>query len=160
MNFTLAPAKSFLTSSVYISKPLTMSLPTWANGPVIGAMKPMRSSSAAAFCGSANGIPSARQLASSIARRTVLTVMTVAPLLALRSGLRGRAESDFLLRSRGGREPLAQARRNAHQPARQIQDDQDIDAAQHVLPPRHHRAEIFTQAQDDPAPDGAAHQSA
>src|SRR5262249_9178036 len=132
MNFTLAPAKSFLTSSVYISKPLTMSLPTWANGPVIGAMKPMRNSSAAASCGKVNCMPNARQLASSIARRTRLTVMMVAPLLVLRSGLGGRAEANLLLRSRGGREPLAQARRNAHQSARQIEDDQHIDAAQHV----------------------------
>src|SRR5215467_4062838 len=48
INLTLAPAKSPLTSSEYISKPLTMSLPTWANGPVIGAMNPTISSCAAA----------------------------------------------------------------------------------------------------------------
>src|SRR6266852_8494998 len=60
MNFTLAPAKSPLTSSEYISKPLTMSLPTWANGPVIGAMKPTISSCAAAPEGVARFIPNAR----------------------------------------------------------------------------------------------------
>ena len=44
MSFTLAPAKSPLFSSRYMLKPSTMSLPTWAKMPVIGAMKPMRSS--------------------------------------------------------------------------------------------------------------------
>src|ERR1700680_4684913 len=49
MNLIVAPAKSPLTSSAYNSQPLTMSLPTWANGPVIGAMKPTRISSATAL---------------------------------------------------------------------------------------------------------------
>src|ERR1700674_699692 len=48
MNLMVAPEKSFLTSFIYISKPLVMSLPTWAKGPVIGARKPTRNSSAVA----------------------------------------------------------------------------------------------------------------
>ena len=51
MNFTSMPPSLPPCSSRYIWKPLTMSLPTWAKMPVIGAMKPMRSSSARAFDG-------------------------------------------------------------------------------------------------------------
>ena len=61
MNFTFAPPKSLLTSSRYIWKPSTMSLPTWAKMPVVGATKPMRSSSAAFAGGGQCRVPQRRQ---------------------------------------------------------------------------------------------------
>src|SRR6516164_10104891 len=54
--------------------------------------------------------------------------------------------------------PLANSRRNAHQPAWKIEDDQDIDPAQHVLPPRDQSTEIFAQKENDAGADGAPDQ--
>src|SRR5438132_13471910 len=79
MNLIVAPAKSFLTSSAYISQPLTMSLPAWANGPVIGAMKPTRNSSATAPGIPSRLIPTARQPA--IDAPHDLTAMVLTPPL-------------------------------------------------------------------------------
>src|SRR6516225_8382638 len=79
MNFTLAPAKSPLTSSEYISKPLTMSLPTWANGPVIGAMKPMISSCAAAPGLVARFVPNARQVPINISQVRLGDLFVIVP---------------------------------------------------------------------------------
>src|SRR5262245_42986297 len=48
MNLTSMPPSFLPSSSRYIWNPSTMSFPTWAKRPVIGAIKPTRSSSACA----------------------------------------------------------------------------------------------------------------
>src|SRR5713101_2838445 len=158
MNFTLAPAKSFLTSSEYISNPLTMSLPTWANGPVIGAMNPTRNSSCAKA--GVGVIPNARHAPISIAPARLANLLVIAVTPCLVAPLSLRRGRQFLREPvPGGRStPLANLRRNAHQAARKIENDQDIHSAEHILPPRHQRAEIFAQEEDDAGADGAAHQ--
>src|ERR1700681_2514959 len=174
MNLTLAPPRSFLTSLVYISKPLTMSLPTWANGPVIGAMKPMRNSSAAAPDIAPRLIPITRipPITVGPARQTNVFVTArtpclVAPIWSLphppslrRRGHQNLRQFRLGCAGRSPRAALAKPRRYAHQAARKVKDGQDVESAQRVLPPRDQRAEVLAQEDDDTGADGAAHQRA
>ena len=81
MNFTFAPPKSLLTSSRYIWKPSTMSLPTWAKMPVVGATYPMRSSSAA-FEGAVSPKATMPPNSNGPNRRSKVIVMILPPLLS------------------------------------------------------------------------------
>src|SRR6516165_7809881 len=151
MNFTVAPPRSPLTSLVYISKPLTMSLPTWANGPVIGAMNPMRNSSAAKPEVSSRLIPKVRHAPISIGPAPLANLLVNLLVMVLHSvfaSLRSRLDPmrrslrrghQILRQSRcgGERTALANSLRNAHQAARKVKNCQHVDSAQHVLPPRH-----------------------
>src|SRR5258708_4170311 len=125
-----------------------MSLPTWAKMPVIGATKPMVRSSALA--GAVEARPSARQLPSSIF--CSLLVIVFPPLLSWPPcSISGRLRCQFLrtFAFALSRETLANAGGDSHQPHRQIEDRQHIGPAERVLPPRHQRAEIFAQTEDD-----------
>src|ERR1043166_2521495 len=153
MNFTVAPAKLFFTDSRYISKPLTMSLPTWANGPVIGASMPMRNSSALAGA-AANPITTHAAVTAPIHAGVFIVPAPLVIVASVRS-LRHRRQC---CRPRFLRAPLTHARRYAHQSARQIKNRQHVDAAKRILPPRHQRAEIFPQEHHHGGTDGAAHQ--
>src|SRR5262249_39317424 len=107
-------------------KPLTMSLPTWANGPVIGAMNPIRNSSAAAPTGRL--IANARQAPINAGRADLaeLLIIVATPLVGRSTsivGLVGRSPRrgrQALCRFRHACrcEQLADLRRNAHQAAR------------------------------------------
>src|SRR5688572_15207740 len=119
MKVTLAPARSPLCWSRYSWKPFSMSLPICAKMPVSGATKPMRSSSAAAGV----AVPAT---AKAQAKPVSFLVKVIAPPL-------------------GCTPPPPDSGRDAHQAARQIQDRQHVDRAEHVLPPRHDRGEILAQ---------------
>src|SRR5215813_2203326 len=165
MNLTLAPAKSPLTCPEYISKPLTMSLPTWANGPVIGAMNPTISSCAAAPVVMVGLTANARHPPITInpVRPGDLLVMIPTPLRSLPiwtsplAPMR-RQRNVFPHRRSSASAPLANLNGNAHQAARQIKNDEDIDSTKRVLPPRDKRTQIFTQKDDDAGADGATDQ--
>src|SRR5215470_19819184 len=158
MSFTCAPAKLLFTSSRYIWKPSTMSLPTAAKMPVVGARKPMRSSSAPAVTPVASARPPPRSIGPTV--RSNASVIVLSPLLprlcSCESARSRRRRRQFLsaLCAAERAAAAANAFRNAHQPARQIEDRQHVDGAEHVLPPRHQRAEIFPQRDDD---EGADH---
>src|SRR5689334_7763998 len=139
MNLMSAPPSLLFFSSRYILKPSTMSLPTWANTPVVGARKPIRTSSDFAVA----VMPSATLLLSRIgpSRRSNVLVIVLTPTLSrprLWSGGRGcqflRGVSIVRFRL-----SLPQPFRNAHQPGRQVEDRCHVNHAQHVLPPRHQR---------------------
>src|SRR5258708_1034156 len=155
MNFTGAPLKLLLTSSRYIWKPLTMSVPTWANAPVIGARKPMRSSSAPA--GVVAPVPSAQPTPNSIVPkpRSRVLVMVSPPLLYSSRSRRRQARRVARLGA-----ALADQAWNAHQAVRQIEDREHVDRTQGVLPPRHDGAEIFAQRDHDHGAERAADQAA
>src|SRR6266705_3546073 len=129
--------------------------------PVVGARKPMRSSSALAM--KLGFMPSARQPPSSsgLSRRgngfvIVLTSSVVAafPFASGRHGCHALPAFPF-----GSQCPsLANAFRNAHQAGWKIEDRQHVDRSQDVLPPGNQRAEIFPQADDDAGADDAAFQ--
>src|SRR5262249_26674888 len=145
ISFTLAPAKSLLVSSRYMLMPSTMSLPTWANGPVVGTMRPMRNSSAAA---GGDAMPSAMQPPSISGNEILgmsLSSLGVVPVMSC--GRRSRLFRHVLVCC--GRAPLTNALRNAHQAGRKIENGQHIDRAQHVLPPGNQGAEIFAQTEYD-----------
>src|ERR1700745_4240979 len=74
IRFPCAPEKSLLVSSRYMFKPSAISLPTCANGPVTGAINPIRSSSAAT---DGDAIPSTKQPPNS--SRDEVCVMTLLP---------------------------------------------------------------------------------
>src|SRR5215475_13597479 len=158
MNFTCAPAKLLLTSSRYIWKPSTMSLPTWAKMPVVGATKPMRNSSAPAV--DTGRMASARERPSNNwpARRSHVCVIPSSFWCpSCSSGGYGCQLFCPLRLARGG-PPTPYSLGNAHQAGRQKQDGEHVDRAQHVLPPRHQGAEILAQAEDDAGTDDASHQ--
>src|SRR5450759_2004603 len=108
--------------------------------PVTGARKPMRNSSEYAV--EPRLVPTARQLpnSSGLSFRIKAFVIVLPPDVVsyfrpIRSSMHG-----FQLRDRFNCRPperLPNLLRNAHQAGWQIQDRQHVDAAQHVLPPRH-----------------------
>src|ERR1051325_471490 len=159
MNFTCAPDRLFFISSRYIWKPSTMSLPPAAKMPVVGARKPMRSSSAPAVAAVVRARPPPRRRRPTL--RNNASVIVLSPLFP---------SVHFLFRAsrRGGQFlPLAEraavpadALGNSHQPARQVEDRQHVDGAEHVLPPRPKRGEIFAQRDDDEGADHPADQRA
>src|SRR5690349_13392232 len=149
MNFTCAPERLPFTWSRYIWKPSTMSLPTAAKMPVVGARKPMRSSSAPAVAAVASARPPPRRIGPTL--RSNASVIVLSPLLP-------SVPSRFRASRRRGRQFLPLAERpavpadalgNSHQSARKVEDRQHVDGAEHVLPPRHQRAEILAQRDDD-----------
>src|SRR5665811_746506 len=126
-------------------------------------MKPMRNSSAPA--GAVMARPSARQLPNSIGPSCFFNVLVIVfpPLLPWPSRRKsGRLRYEllrtfiFALRC----QPLSDTGGNAHQPHRQIEDREHVDAAKRVLPPRHQRAEIFAQTEDESRADRGADQRA
>src|SRR5215467_12345842 len=164
MNFTCAPDRLFFISSRYIWKPSTMSLPTAAKMPVVGARKPMRSSSAPAVAPVASARPPPRSIGPTV--RSNACVIVLSPLLPRLCSC-GSAQSRRRGRQFLAAVPVAEraaatadALGKAHQPARQVEDRQHVDGAEHVLPPRHQRAEIFAQRDDDEGADHAANQRA
>src|SRR5262245_17811968 len=93
--------------------------------------------------------------------RSSLFVMTVPPCVMPPPSGRHRYELlVFFLSCRFLRQfpPLANALRDAHQAAREIEDSEHINAAKHILPPGHHRTEVFAQSEHDEGADDAAHQ--
>ena len=131
--------------SRYIWKPLTMSLPIWAKMPVIGAMKPMRSSSALAGR-PAQSEHNAGQQPVRVSRCLchVQSSLVVVTFLPVQEGTDANV-FDFPS-SPCAAAPLANSGGNAHQASRQIKNREHVNAAEHVLPPRHQRAQIFSQA--------------
>ena len=162
MNFTSAPPSLLFFSSRYILKPSTMSLPTWAKTPVVGARKPMRSSSdfAVASRGRAQQPPpssSGPNRRSNDACHCPHSLVVAVSRLLRRPRVPISSPSPRLLDFGPS---LTQALRNAHQPGRQIEDRRHVNDAQHVLPPRHQRAEKFAEAEHDEGADHAADQRA
>src|SRR5262245_35334669 len=144
-------------SSRYILKPSTMSLPTWAKIPVVGATKPMRNSSVVA----ADVRPSAMAPASSngLSRRSSVPVMISLPRCRVLLPLTSCRRCQFpLLAIARYAAPWTQPFGNADQPGRQKKDREHIDPAQYVLPPRHHGAQPFAQEKHDAGADHAADQ--
>src|SRR5262249_45841785 len=160
MSFTCAPDRLFFISSRYIWKPSTMSLPTAAKMPVVGARKPMRSSSAPAVTPVASARPPPRRSGPTL--RSNASVIVLSPLLpSVRVPVRApsrRARQFLPLAERAAM--AADALGNSHQSAGEIEDRQHVDGAEHVLPPRHQRAEIFAQRDDDEGADHPADQRA
>src|SRR5579875_3949100 len=121
-----------------------MSLPIWAKMPVVGAMKPIRSSSAPAVddrprLKAAASVPRSSGSASCVTRRVLLMDFPPCFSVALPFSGRGRCQRLHLAGSarlavRGAE--LADLRRDSHQPGGQVENGQHVDAAQHILPPR------------------------
>src|SRR4051812_34218077 len=110
-----------------------MSLPIWAKGPVIGAMKPTRSSSAgAAATPQMNARLEATRAVPTCLASFIGSLPWLVALLLVRHGCQV-----LDARLRFPPRPLSNERRDAHQAARQIENCQYIHAAQHILPPWH-----------------------
>src|SRR5262249_16430480 len=159
MNFTFAPPKSLLTSSRYSWKPSTMSLPTCANMPVVGATNPMRSSSAAFEGAVGLKVTTPPNSNGSSRRGKVLVIVYSLVVVTFPRKSGGHQYLFFRFFSiRRSRPSLTDSFRDAHEPGWQIQDRQHVHRAEHVLPPRDQRAEIFAQAKDDGGADHAPNQ--
>src|SRR4029453_6809695 len=91
-------------------------------------------------------------------RKVIAMILSSAVVTLPRKSGGHRCHFLFLFSIAGARASLTDSLRDAHQSRRQVQDRQYVDAAEHVLPPRHQRAQIFAQTEHDEGTDHAADQ--